>query len=158
MQDTTMHYILTTILGLLILSCKGQNSFVDKRVESTTRILISLKENEPDKILDYTYAGANNINEREIRVHLVQRISKVINKYGIPDKSKWIISHNPSNNFERLVIVIPLFQAYDSTFNLENGGISVTYPPQEISDRMTTLELVGKSRLTETIPLPTKQH
>jgi hypothetical protein len=153
-----MHYILTIILGLLISSCKGQNSFLDKRFETTTRILTSLKENQSGKILDYTYAGANNIDDKEIREHLIQRISTVINKYGIPDTSKWVISHKPNNQFERLVIVIPLFQGYDSTFNLENGGISITYPPQEISDKMTTLELIGKSRITPTSPLPTKQH
>lgn len=149
-----MHYILTFILGLVILSCKEQNSFIDKRVETTKSILISLKENQPNKILDYTYAGANNIDDKEIREHLVRRMSALINKYGIPDTSKWVIKHNPNNNFERLVISIPLFIEYDSTFNLENGGISVTYPPQEISDKMTTLEITGKSRVIPTIPIP----
>lgn len=158
MQNTTMHYILTIVFSFYFFSCKGQVSFIDKRVETTTKILSRLKANQPDKILDYTYAGANNIEDKEMREHLVGRMSSLISKYGIPDTSKWVIKHNPNNNFERLVILIPLFKAYDSTFNLENAGISITYPPQEISDKMTTLEITGESRLMPTIPLPIKQQ
>ena len=108
--------------------------------------------------MDYTYADANNIDDKETREYRVNRLSSMINKYGIPDTSKWEIKHNPNDNFKRLVITIPLFKEYDSIFNLENGGISITFPPQQISNKMTNLEIVGKSKLIPTIPVPIGQQ
>jgi hypothetical protein len=112
-----------TIAIILILttftSCNGQDSFVETRFKTADKFLQCLANNTPDKILDYTYPDIDHkINKKESRNFYVNKASKFINKFGLPPKHKWTINHDPQNNFERLLIIIPIFKGYDSSFNL----------------------------------------
>jgi hypothetical protein len=150
-----MHLFFIILLGFSLLSCRGQESFIGDRLETANKILECLKNNQSDKILDYTYSGSNNISDKETRDFQVNKASKFINKFSIPDKSKWKVIHDPNNNFDRLLISIPVFSGYDSTFNLEKAEIVIAFPPAQISDKMYRLEIADKYKLKPTIPLST---
>jgi hypothetical protein len=130
---------LTTLLLLLTLftCCKNQNSFVEKRLKTADQFVECLVNNTPDKILDYTYPDVDHkIREKEARTFYVNKASKFIKKFGLPAKNKWIINYDAKNNFERLLITIPLFKGYDSTFNLLQADIVIAFPPAQISDKI----------------------
>ncbi len=147
---------MTTLLVLtLILSCKSPNNFVETRLKTAEKFISCLKNNEPEKILDFTYHEADfNINNKEFRDFNVNKAFKFIAKFGIPSKDKWIIKYDPSNNFDRLLITIPLFKGYDSTFNLIQADIVLAFPPPEISDQIYRYEIADNydaSRMSPTL-------
>lgn len=72
---------------------------------------------------------------------LVNEASKLIRQFGLPAEDKWIIKHDPGNNFERLVIIIPLFKGHDTASGLKEANILLTFPPAEISDKIYQYEV-----------------
>ena len=149
-----MQFIFLVLLSLSLFSCRVQESFTESRLVTAAKIIECLKDNQSDKLLDYTYEGSNNIDDKESRDFQVNKASKFIRKFGVPDRSKWKVKHDPNNNFDRLLINIPLFTGYDSTFNLLNAEIIIAFPPQQISDKMYRLEIVDKYKSKPTTSLP----
>jgi hypothetical protein len=147
-----------TIAIILILtffiSCKGKNSFVETRLKTADKFVECLANNTPDKILDYTYPHVDHkINDKESRDFYVNKASKFIKKFGLPPKGKWTIKYDPQNNFERLLITIPIFKGYDSTFNLLQADIVIAFPPPQISDKIYNYEIEDKYDIKQTKPL-----
>ena len=138
MRQTISFLLLLTMLT----SCKGQDSFVETRLKTADKFVECLKHNTPDKILDYTYPDVDHkISDKESRDFYVNKAFKFIKKFGLPTKDKWIIKYDPQNNFERLVITIPLFKGYDTVFNLLKADIVLTFPPPQISDKIYTYNI-----------------
>lgn len=145
------------IVLTLLISCKGQNNqFVQSRLKTADKFIACLKNNTPDKILDFTYPDVdNNIDDKESRDFQVNKAYKFIQKFGIPPKNKWNIKYDPENNFERLLITIPIFKGYDTTFNLLQADIIIKFPPPQISDKIYSYEIADKYVIRQTIPVPT---
>jgi hypothetical protein len=138
----------------LIASCKGQDTFVESRLKIADKFLDCLKNNTPDKILDYTYPDVDHkIKDKESRDFYVQKAYKFIKKFGLPSKDKWVIKYDPQNNFQRLLITIPVFKGYDSTFNLLQADIVLAFPPPQISDKIYHYEIEDKYEIKTTKPL-----
>lgn len=152
---TNMRQTIAIILTLtLITSCKGQDSFVETRIKTADKFVECLKNNTPDKILDYTYPDIDHkINDKETRDFYVNKASKFIKKFGLPPKDKWVVKYDPQNNFERLLITIPIFKGYDSTFNLLQADIVIAFPPPQISDKIYRYEIEDKYDIKQTKPL-----
>ncbi|MBN8675572.1 MAG: hypothetical protein J0L56_15685 [Chitinophagales bacterium] len=132
-----------TIIFLLALtmlpSCKGQDSFVETRLKTAEKFIECLKNNSSDKILDYSYPDIDDkISDKESRDFYVNKAYNFIKRFGLPTKDKWIVKYDPQNNFERLIIIIPLFKGYDTVFNLLRADIVLTFPPPQISDKVYT--------------------
>ena len=152
---TKMRQTITAILILTFTtSCKGQNSFVEKRLKTADKFVECLSNNTPDKILKYTYPDVDDkIADKESRNFHVNRAYKLIKTFGLPSKDKWIIKYDPQNNFERLLITIPIFKGYDSTSNLLQADIVMAFPPPQISDKIYKYEIQGKYDIKQTKPL-----
>lgn len=135
-------------------SCKAQNSFVETRLKTADKFIECLADNTPDKILEYTYPDVDHkINIKESRDFYVSKAFMFIKKFGLPPKDKWIIKHDPKNDFERLLITIPIFKGYDSTLNLLQADIIITFPPPQVSDKIYHYEIADKYDITQTKPL-----
>jgi len=141
-----MHYITRLFFILpLLYSCKGQDPFVEKRLKTVDKFLKCLKDNTPDKIVDYTFPGVDHkIDNKEIRDFNINKASRFINKFGLPPKDKWVIHHDPKNNFDRLLITIPIFKGNDTTLNLLQADIIIAFPPSQISEKIYRYEIVDK--------------
>ncbi len=138
----------------LLASCKGQDPFVESRLKIADKFLDCLKNNTPDKILDYTYPNVDyKIKDKESRDFYVNKAYKFIKKFGLPPKDKWMIKYDPQNNFQRLLITIPVFKGYDSTFNLLQADIVLAFPPPQISDKIYHYEIEDKYEIKTTEPL-----
>jgi len=153
--QTTMQKIFTLILILTALSsCKGQDPFVESRLKTADKFINCLKNNTPDKILDFTYPDVDdNISNKESRDFNVNKAYKFIEKFGLPPKDKWVIKYDPKNNFERLLIIIPVFKGHDTTSNLLQADIVIKFPPPQISDKIYSYEILGKYVINPTIPV-----
>lgn len=145
-------YNLLFILAVLF-SCKGQDSFVDSRLNTASRFMECLENNTPDKILDYTYHEVDDkIENKESRDFYINKANKFIKKFGLPSQDKWIIKYDPKNNFERLLITIPIFKGYDSTLNLLQADIVLVFPPPQISDKICHYEIKDKYDINQAKP------
>ena len=115
-----------------------------------------LKNNTPDKILEYSYPDVDQkINDKEIRENTVNNAFELINKYGLPPKNKWKINYDPKNNFERLEIKIILFKGYDSTNYILQSEIVILFPPPQISDKIYSYDvknIYDTAKLMEAMP------
>ena len=146
--------ILIIFFLTFLTSCKGQHSFIEARLNTANKFIEGLVKNTPDKILDYTYPDVDHkINDKESRDFYVNKASKFIKKFGLPPKDRWIIKYDPENNFERLLITIPVFKGYDSTFNLLQANIVIAFPPPQISDKIFHYEIEDKYDIKQTKPL-----
>jgi hypothetical protein len=106
------------------------------------KFLECLKNNSPDKILDYTYPGVDHkINDKESREQEVNRAYKYISKFGLPPKDKWIVTYNLQNNLDRLLISIPIFKGHDTTLQILEVNIIIAFPPPEISNNIHRYEI-----------------
>lgn len=122
-------------------------------MKTAEKFVECLKNNQPDNIIQYTYSGVSeNIDDKESRDFQVEYASIFIKKYGLPSKDKWVINFNPNNNFERLIITIPLFNGYDSSTHLMQSNIVLTFPPHQISDKIYRYETENKFNMDK-IPL-----
>ncbi|MFI5406732.1 MAG: hypothetical protein ACHQ1D_09500 [Nitrososphaerales archaeon] len=151
-----MHYI-TRLIFILILfcSCKGQDPFVEKRLKTVDKFLECLQNNTPDKILEYTYPGVDhNIDNKELRDFHINKAYRLITKFGLPPKDKWVIKYDPKNNFDRLLITIPLFKGNDTSLNLLQADIIIAFPPGQISDKIYRYEIADKYTLGRPIEAP----
>jgi hypothetical protein len=155
-QTTIMRQIITFLLVLTMLtSCKGQDSFVETRLKTADKFVECLKNNASDKILDYSYPDVDHkISNKESRDFYVNKAFKFIKKFGLPKQDKWIIKYDPQNNFERLVITIPLFKGYDTVFNLLRADIVLTFPPPQISDKIYTYNIDDDYKMKPLIAPP----
>jgi len=125
------------LILILLTSCTGQGSFVSARLETAEQFVDCLKKNTPDKILDYSYPNVDHkIRDKESRDFYVNKAYQFIKKFGLPPREKWLVKYDPHNNFERLVITIPIFKGFDSTFNLLRADIVLVFPPPQISDKI----------------------
>jgi hypothetical protein len=132
-------------ISTLIACCNGQNSFVENRLKTADKFIECLSNNTPDKILEFTYPEVDHkINDKESRSFYVNKAHKFIEKFGLPKREKWIVKFDPQNNFERLLITIPIFKGYDSVFNLLQADIVIAFPPPQISDKIYKYEIVDK--------------
>jgi hypothetical protein len=126
-------------------SCKGQNAFVEERLKTADKFIECLKNNTPDKILDYSYPAIDDkISDKESRDFYVNKASKLLNKFGLPPKDKWTIKYDPKDAFDRLLITIPIFEGYDTEFNLLKADIVIAFPPPQISDKIYRYEIADK--------------
>ena len=151
MRQTVSFLFVLTLLN----SCIGQDQFVQSRLKTADKFLSCLKNNTPDKILDFTYANVDDkIDDKESRDFYVNKAYKFIQKFGIPPRDKWIIKYDPENNFERLLITIPIFDGYDTSFNLLRADIIIKFPPPQISDKIYSYEIAEKYVIRPTIPVP----
>ncbi len=58
----------------------------------------------------------------------VKTYSEYLNKYGIPDRSKWKIRYDINEPIVKYVqIKIPIFNGYDSTNHLEHAAIILSF-------------------------------
>jgi hypothetical protein len=143
-------------LCVSLISCRGQNAFVEDRLKTADKFIECLKNNTPDKILDYSYKGVEDkIDNKESRDFYVSKASKFINKFGLPPKDKWLIKYNAEDAFDRLRITIPIFEGYDTEFNLLKADIVIAFPPPQISDKIYRYEIVDryKPELIQAPPL-----
>ncbi len=133
----------TIILLILVLaSCHQNGSFVESRIKTADKFLECLKQNRPNDILNYTYHNVDyKISEKESREFYVDKASQFIKKFGLPPKEKWIINYDPKNNFERLMITIPLFKGYDTAFKLLKANLILVFPPPQISSKICRYDL-----------------
>lgn len=139
------HTFIIIVFCVFLLSCKGQNSFVEERLQTAGKFIECLKNNNPDKTLAYSYKGVDQkMDNKESRDFAVNKASKFINKFGLPPKDKWIIKYNPADAFDRLLITIPIFEGYDAESNLLKAAIVIAFPPPQISDKIYRYEIVGK--------------
>src|SRR5262249_14733844 len=114
-----------------------------------------LKHNNPDKILDYTYPEVDDkIDDKETRDFQVNKAYGLIKKFGLPAKDKWIIKYDPQNNFERLVITIPIFKGHDASLNLLQADIVIRFPPPQVSDKIYSYDIADKYVIRPTEPVP----
>ena len=143
------------LLVLTILaSCKEQDPFVESRLKTTDKFIDCLKNNTPDKILDFTYPDVDEkINNKKSREFNVNKAYKFINKFGLPPKSKWTINYDPKNNFERLMITIPIFKGHDTALNLLQADIIIKFPPPQISEKIYSYEVVSRYEIDQTVPV-----
>lgn len=124
-------------ISTLIVACSGQNSFVESRLKTADKFVECLSNNTSDEILKFTYQGVDHkISDRESRSFYINKAHKFIKKFGLPEKERWIVKYDPQNNFERLLITIPIFKGYDSAFNLLQADIVIAFPPPQISDKI----------------------
>jgi hypothetical protein len=153
--QTIMQKISFILLILTVLSsCKGQDRFVEDRLKTVDKFINCLKNNTPDKILDFTYPDVDDkISNKESRNFNVNKAYKFIETFGLPPKGKWVIKYDPKNNFERLLITIPVFKGHDTTSNLLQADIVIKFPPPQISDKIYSYEILGKYAVTLTIPV-----
>lgn len=151
-----MRQLINILLILTILpACKAQDAFIEARLNTAKKFVECLANNTPEKILNYTYSGIDDkIDEKESRDFYVNKAYKFIKKFGLPTKDKWDIKYDPKNNFERLVIKIPLFKGYDTTFNLLKADIILTFPPPQISDKIYRYEIADEYEIKPTISAP----
>jgi hypothetical protein len=156
-KHSTMRQTISFLFVLTLLnSCKGQDQFVQSRLKTADKFVACLKNNTPDKILDLTYPAVDDkIDDKESRDFHVNKAYKLIQKFGIPSKDKWIIKYDPENNFDRLLITIPIFNGYDTTFDLLHADIIIKFPPPQISDKIYSYEIADKYVGKPTIPVPT---
>ena len=149
-----MRQIIVFILILIfITSCNEQNAFVDTRLKTADKFIECLANNTPDKILNYTYPDVDHkINNKESRDFHVNKASSFIKKFGLPPKAKWVIKYDPQNNFERLLITIPIFKGYDSAFNLLRADLVIAFPPPQISVRIYHYEIQDEYDINQTKP------
>jgi len=138
-----MRQIFANLLILTILfSCKEHNSFVEERLNIVDSFVACLTTNTPDKILAFTYPDADHkINDKEFRDFYVNKASKFIKKFGLPPKKEWVFKYDPQNNFDRLLVRIPVFKGYDSALNLLKADIIIAFPPPQISDKIYRYEI-----------------
>jgi hypothetical protein len=130
------------LLLVILLSCNTQNSFVTERIKTAEKFLNCLENNQSDSILKYSIIGANVfIDDKELRDFHVNVAHQYIQKYSLPSKEKWKINYNPNNNFERLIITIPLFKGRDSTSSSSQINIRLFFPPQQIGDKIYKYEV-----------------
>ena len=119
--------------------------------------VVCLKNNTPDKILEYTYPDVDQkIYDKEFRETTVNNAFKLINKYGLPPKRKWKIHYDPKNNYERLEIKITLFKGYDSTNYIRQSEIVILFPPPQISDKIYSYDIQNiydTAKLMEAMPI-----
>jgi hypothetical protein len=144
--------IIYILILLNFFSCSVKDHFIESRLKIADKFINCLKSNTPEKILDYTYHNVDDkINDAESREFYVRKAYKFIEKFGVPPKNKWIIKYDPENNFDRLLITIPLFKGYDSAFNLLQAGIIIVFPPQQISNKIYRYEIEAEYKVTPTI-------
>lgn len=157
--QTNMQKTFTIIFILIVLSsCKRQDSFVESRLGIADKFIECLKNNTPNKILNFTYPDVDyKISNKELRTFYVNKAYKFIKKFGLPPKDKWDIKYDPNNNFERLLIRIPVFRGYDTTLNLLQADIIIKFPPPQISDNIFSYEIADKYVLKPTITVPISQ-
>jgi hypothetical protein len=130
------------LIPILFVSCEEKDSFVESRLETAEKFMECLKNNTPDKILKYTYPDTDDkIDDKEAREQEVNRAYKFINKFGLPTKDKWIVKYDPHNNFERLLISIPIFKGYDTTLKVRRVNIIMVFPPPQISRKIYRYEV-----------------
>jgi|SRR4030095_12977573 len=151
-----MQKIFTAVFILAVLfSCNSQESFVESRLRTADKFIECLKNNAPDRILDYTYPDVDHkINNKESRDFYVNKAYEFIKKFGLPPKNKWIIKFDPQNNFERLLITIPLFKGYDPEFNLLKANLVIAFPPPQISDKIYHYDIQDMYSMSPTKPPP----
>jgi len=140
-----MRHPISILLILVILtSCKRQNKLVEERLKTVDKFVQCLANNTPDKILDYTYPYIDDkISNKEFRDFYVNKAFEFIKKFGLPSKDKWIINYNLQNNSD-IVITIPLFKGYDTTYNLLKADIVLTFPPPQMGDKIYKYEIADK--------------
>ena len=149
--------ILISILTF-IFSCSVQNSFVETRMMTVDKFVECLINNTPDKILRYTLRDVDdNIDNKESRHFHVNLAYKLINKFGLPPKEKWIIKHDPQNYFERLLVTIPIFKGYDSASNLLQADIVMKFPPPQISKKIYSFDVNTSYEMKQQTPLLSPQ-
>jgi hypothetical protein len=145
-------------LWTIIFSCKEQSPFIKNRLKTTEKFMECLRNNTPDKILEYTYPDADyKINNKESRDFYVNKASQLVRKFGLPPKDKWIIKYDPKNNFERLLITIPIFKGHDTLMNLLEADIVIAFPPPQLSDKIFTYEIRDKYDIDRAKPLDAPQ-
>ena len=147
---------ISAILFLLIVlrSCEPPNLFVESRLKTAEKFVECLVKNQSDKILDFSDAHVDyNISDKESRDFYVKKASTFINHFGLPPTSKWIVKHDLQNNFERLVITIPIFKGYDSTFNLLQADIVLVFPPPQIGDKIYKFDVADQYDFSKMGPI-----
>ena len=143
------------LLLLFYVSCIEQTPFVRSRLETADKFIECLKNNTPAKTYELTYRGIDGIMDLESWDFYVTRASALIKKFGIPPKSKWIINYDTKNNYDRLLITIPLFSGYDSASILRKASIIIAFPPPEISDKVYRYQVEEQhDPSVEPLPLP----
>jgi len=150
------------IIIIFLFACNRLDPFVESRMETAEKFVGCLKNNTPDRILEYSDPNVDHkIYDKESREHTVNNAFKLINKYGLPPKRKWKINYDPKNNYERLEIKIILFTGYDSTNYIRQSEIVIIFPPPQISDKIYLYDIQNvydTAKLLEatmpTIPAP----
>jgi hypothetical protein len=134
--------ITITLILIVLISCDTHDSFIESRLKTAEKFIDCLKNNMPDKMMEYCYPDIINYSEtKEMRAAKVKSASEIISKFGLPSKKTWIIKYDPQNNFERLVITIPFFEGLDTALNLAKAKIIVAFPPYQISDKVYKYEI-----------------
>jgi len=127
---------------LLFVSCNENESFVEARIKTAEKFVECLKNNTPDKILNYTYRDTDDkIDNKESREGAVKRAYNYISKFGLPSKDKWVIKYDPHNNFDRLLVRIPIFKGHDTTLKIRRVDIVIAFPPPQISRKIYRYEI-----------------
>ena len=152
------HSLLCIFAVMIILSCKQKNRFVETRLQDVDLFLECMSNNTPDKILEITDTTSSlMINDKEFRDFYVAKAYKLIKRFGLPTRNKWIIRYDPKNNFERLSVTIPLFKGYDSILNLVQAEIVVAFPPPQIGNKIYKYEIneeFDRTKLKPTLAVP----
>lgn len=142
------------LLLLFYISCIEQTPFVKSRLETADKFIECLKNNTPVKAYELAYRSLTVIRDEEMWTFSVNRAAVLIKKFSIPARDKWVIKYDTKNDFDRLLITIPLFSGYDSTEHLRKASIILAFPPPEISDKVYRFQVDEQHDPTPTTTPP----
>src|ERR1043166_3330980 len=114
-NHSDMRYRSFLLLLLIYVSCIEQTPFVRSRMITADKFIDCLKNNTPAKAYELAYRSITVTRTERIWTFYVNRAYALIKKFSIPPKEKWVIKYDTKNDFDRLLITIPLFSGYDST-------------------------------------------
>jgi hypothetical protein len=124
-------------VGMLIFcSCNGQQIKYQQQIVSTQKLLDYFMSNDTAKVRSLIGIKSRYLSEDlsglAFKVNLA---SNLINKYGIPSKDKFVIKEYPSNDYQQVDIIIPMFEGQDK--ELREVYITVSFfkylPPEKIA-------------------------
>ena len=59
--------------------------------------------------------------------HYTRLANKLVEKYGVPDQKKWLVTYDTATIFKVENITIPLFEGDDQDTRLKEGWITLSF-------------------------------
>ena len=128
-------------LGLVFISCSQQLSNKDRIYKVTDIFLKYIKEGNEQQVYDMAYHVdyPNNITSPNKRKDMVEKVSDLINKFGLPSHDKWIFKRT-ALDYE---VHIPISNYNDTNTVLKNVEIIISFPPPKVSNKIFDFDFDG---------------